>query len=1052
MKKYIRVILIVFVMLILCVGVINIIYNLKDKNETPNNNGKIKITIGDNGNWYVDDVDTNVSSYNIGNSKSRVLTGIEKPIDGNAYDIYVDLNSFDFYLFIDDTWELRGNIKEKPQEVCYQGDLELHLLEDGTYGVYKCTNENVKEIFIPAHYNKRPITKLMEESMFSCSKLKHIEIPNTINEIGIEALNLSNLECNEYESSQYIGNKENPYLVLIYSKNTMHILEDTKVLYSSYLLNHSQIELIISDNNKWFKSIDGNLFNKNATKIIKYCSNNLNPSYIIPDSVTSVGDYAFAGCRSLTNIEIPNNVTSIGERAFFYCDSLTSIVISSTVSSIGVDAFLACSKLKQIDVSLENKNYISIDGNLYTKDEITLIQYAIGKQEKSFNVPNSVRSIGDYAFYGCNSLENIVISDSVTNSVRSIGDYAFYGCNSLENIVISDSVTNIGENAFASCYNLEQIEVSSDNRNYMSIDGNLYTKDGKTLIQYAIGKQEISFNIPTSVTSIGDLAFAYCVSITSIVIPDSVTSIGERAFNYCKSLTSIVIPNSVTSIGERAFYGCDSLTSIVIPNSVTSIGDSAFDWCTSLTSIVIPNSVTSIGERAFYGCDSLTSIVIPNSVTSIGDSAFDWCTSLTSIVIPNSVTSIGERAFNNCNSLTSIVIPNSVTSIGDSAFSSCNNLTSIVIPNSVTSIGANAFYGCNNLTSIVIPNSVTSIGDSAFSSCNNLTSIVIPNSVTSIGERAFYGCNNLTSIVIPNSVTSIGERAFASCNNLKQIDVSPDNRNYMSIDGNLYTKDGKTLIQYAIGKQEISFNIPTSVTSIGDLAFAYCVSITSIVIPDSVTSIGERAFYYCNSLTSIVIPNSVTSIGTNAFCDCNSLTSIVIPNSVTSIGERAFYACSKLKQIDVSPDNRNYMSIDGNLYTKDGKTLIQYAIGKQEISFNIPTSVTTIGDSAFCFCRYLTSIVIPNSVKTIEDSAFYYCRYLTSIVIPNSVTSIGDSVFEYCRSLTSIVIPDSVTNMGERVFEYCDSLTIYCEATSKPSGWAKNWIIFTRPVVWGYNK
>ena len=736
MKKYIRVILIVFVMLILCVGVINIIYNLKDKNETPNNNGKIKITIGDNGNWYVDDVDTNVSSYNIGNSKSRVLTGIEKPIDGNAYDIYVDLNSFDFYLFIDDTWELRGNIKEKPQEVCYQGDLELHLLEDGTYGVYKCTNENVKEIFIPAHYNKRPITKLMEESMFSCSKLKHIEIPNTINEIGIEALNLSNLECNEYESSQYIGNKENPYLVLIYSKNTMHILEDTKVLYSSYLLNHSQIELIISDNNKWFKSIDGNLFNKNATKIIKYCSNNLNPSYIIPDSVTSVGDYAFAGCRSLTNIEIPNNVTSIGERAFFYCDSLTSIVISSTVSSIGVDAFLACSKLKQIDVSLENKNYISIDGNLYTKDEITLIQYAIGKQEKSFNVPNSVRSIGDYAFYGCNSLENIVISDSVTN---------------------------IGENAFASCYNLEQIEVSSDNRNYMSIDGNLYTKDGKTLIQYAIGKQEISFNIP-------------------------------------------------------------------------------------------------------------------NSVTSIGDSAFDWCTSLTSIVIPNSVTSIGERAFNNCNSL----------------------------------------------TSIVIPNSVTSIGDSAFSSCNNLTSIVIPNSVTSIGERAFYGCNNLTSIVIPNSVTSIGERAFASCNNLKQIDVSPD--------------------------------------------------------------------------------------------------------------------------------NRNYMSIDGNLYTKDGKTLIQYAIGKQEISFNIPTSVTTIGDSAFCFCRYLTSIVIPNSVKTIEDSAFYYCRYLTSIVIPNSVTSIGDSVFEYCRSLTSIVIPDSVTNMGERVFEYCDSLTIYCEATSKPSGWAKNWIIFTRPVVWGYNK
>ena len=156
-----------------------------------------------------------------------------------------------------------------------------------------------------------------------------------------------------------------------------------------------------------------------------------------------------------------------------------------------------------------------------------------------------------------------------------------------------------------------------------------------------------------SVTTIGEYAFSYCSSLTSITIPNSVTTIKEYAFN-CSSITSVTIPNSVTTIGGWAFSGCGSLTSVTIPNSVTTIGGWAFSICSSLTSVTIPNSVTTIGDNAFMGCSSLTSVTIPNSVTTIGGEAFSGCTNLQKVHIGNSVKTIGEFAFNKCTNITQI--------------------------------------------------------------------------------------------------------------------------------------------------------------------------------------------------------------------------------------------------------------------------------------------------------------------------------------------------------------------------------------------------------------
>ena len=477
-----------------------------------------------------------------------------------------------------------------------------------------------------------------------------------------------------------------------------------------------------------------------------------------------------------------------------------------------------------------------------------------------------------------------------------------------------------------------------------------------------------------------------CDEIRTIIIEDGITSIGSEAFADCSGLTSITIPDSVTSIRGSAFYGCSGLRSITIPNSVTSIGYRAFYGCSGLRSITIPDSVTSIEDEAFCDCSGLRSITIPGSVTFIGCRVFDGCSELRSITISDGVTSIGDEAFVGCSGLTSVTIPGSVTSIGDEAFVGCSGLTSVTIPGSVTSIGAYAFYGCSGLTSVTIPGSVTSIGYAAFADCSGLTSITISDGVTSIWLFAFADCSGLTSITIPDSVTHIEHSAFNGCNNLTNINVTPNNKNYCSEDNILLNKTKKIIVRMPEGNSISNYNIPESVTSIGDGAFGGCSGLTSITIPENVTSIGDFAFGGCSGLTSITIPESVTSIGDSAFYGCSGLTSITIPESVTSIGDFAFGGCSELTSI------------------------------------TIPESVTSIGDSAFRGCSGLTSITIPESVTSIGNSAFGGCSGLTSITIPESVTFIGGFAFEGCSGLTSVTIPKSVTWISSDAFKGCNQL------------------------------
>ena len=713
--------------------------------------------------------------------------------------------------------------------------------------------------------------------------------------------------------------------------------------------------------------IEGTDYDITAIAESAFAGNTTIESISLPDSITTIDSYAFADCVNLKSINIPKDVTTLGAFIFNGCTSLETVVYDA-INCVNYGFELKSQYNTQLfNTPFQNVNpnvEIVISSNVkilpdYFLAYITMsgssrIVESVQVSKVELEENSQLVSIGNYAFYECTVLTNIILTN-----VTSIGYEAFYGCSGLTSITIPSSVTSIGDYTFYGCSGLTSI------------------------------------TIPSSVTSIGDYTFSGCSSLTTVIFGEGsqLTSIGYYTFSYCSSLTSITIPSSVTSIGYQAFSGCSSLTDVYYGGDINDWVSISFgnneanplyygtnlylngDTTTPVTGEINIDTATSIGAYSLYGLDGLTKVTIGDQLTSIGNSAFSGCSNLTTVTFGDNsqLESIWDSAFRSCSSLTSITIPEGVTSIGDYAFYGCTGLTEInfsatslsdfsdnnnlfynagqnstgIVVNigaNVTRIPAYIFYPKNysfslNITSVNFEEGTqcAEIGDYAFCNCSSLASITIPEGVTSIGEDAFYDCSSLTSITIPSSVTSIGDYAFQYCSSLTTV----------------------------------TFGDNSQLTSIGEAAFYGCSILTSITIPEGVTSIGDYAFYSCSSLTSIIIPEGVTSIGDYTFYNCRSLTSITIPEGVTSIGDSAFRSCRSLTSI------------------------------------TIPEGVTSIRDYAFYNCSSLTSITIPEGVTSIGRYAFYNCSSLTSITIPEGVTSIGYHAFEGCSGLTSVTFENT---------------------------------------------
>ena len=635
---------------------------------------------------------------------------------------------------------------------------------DSTFG--GCSS--LTEITIPDS-----VTNIRNYAFSECSSLTEIIIPDSVTTIGPASFgNCTNL------TSVTIG------------KGAGYQFSSSAFRGCTSLTN-----ITVDAENELYQSVDGNVYRKGYSGLSAlhvYAPGKTEKEFVIPDGVdwieheafvgcvnlttvtlpdtiTLIRSSAFDGCTNLTNITLPDRVREIEEYAFRDCTNLTSITIGKGLALLNQSAFLECTSLTNITVDAENEHFQSVDGNLYTKDEQTLILYALGKTEQEFVIPDGVTDIESYAFSGCLRLKRI----SIGPHVKHIGGYAFKGCFNLVGVYITDLLAwcNISFGEY------EGNPLHHANLLYLNgiLIKDLTIPDGVTSIGQCafFGCRLTSITIPHSVTSIGGKAFSNCWA-TSVTIPDSVTNIEHGAFT-ANLFTSITIPDSVTNIGDFAFWHCEMLTSITIPHGVTRIGNESFSSCYNLTSITIPNSVTYIHREAFNGSDKLTDIYFMgteeewNAVEKIQSVLLRVSIHIIPPVLSYTLLDDGTYEIDEVidKTVTEIfILPTykgvAVTRIGEHAFSRCSNLTSVTIPDGITTIGLSAFLDCTSLTNVNIPSSVTNIEGYAFVGCS-FEYITIPEGIKRINEYTFFACRKLKRITIPSSVTSIDINAFYNC-------------------------------------------------------------------------------------------------------------------------------------------------------------------------------------------------------------------------------------------------------------------------------------------------
>lgn len=527
---------------------------------------------------------------------------------------------------------------------------------------------------------------------------------------------------------------------------------------------------------------------------------------------------------------------------------------------------------------------------------------------------------------------------------------------------------------------LVSLLVLSSCNNYSYSDGTLRYRvtDGGYEVVGVEDESVTEINIPSfvnfkRVVAIGEYAFSNNSTIVSITIPNSVKIIKDYAIISCSALEEVTLPQGIERVGMLNFYYCDNLNYAEYDNG-KYVGNKKNPYLVlvgvenrEITTCEV-NKKCKIISTAFYSCNNLKSVKIPYGVKVIDTQAFSYCSDLMEVTIPKSVHTIGASAFNNCNSLKQIKIPGSVKTIEEGAFSMCNSLLKVELPNNLKNIGLNIFSGSESLALNEYEGGLY-LGNEK----NPFLFLVRLSSVEA------------TEVNLHKDTKYIDlEEAFAYYYiAVADIKVPEENRYFKSINGNLYSKDGKTLIRYASAKKEESFSVPDGVKKISALAFADSTNLKTIYIPNSVNELGNRAFSNCTSLENINIPNRISVISERLFSSCSSLKNIDIPKGVVYIGDSAFWACYSLESID------------------------------------IPNRVRHIGESAFYHCRSLKSVIIPNSVLELESSAFRSCENLEEIVIGKGITKIDYFTFTDCTSLKKITISDNVTFIQDSAFNDC---------------------------------
>lgn len=612
--------------------------------------------------------------------------------------------------------------------------------------------------------------------------------------------------------------------------------------------------------------------------------------------------------HAATEIVIPEkidgkNVVEIGTNAFWQCENLKRVTVPKTVRYIGQGAFSFSYSMEGVIVAEENPNYRSENGILYSKDR-TVLYYVPATAKGEFVIPWEVDLIGASAFESCRGLQSVFFSQSADgkSSASAMG-------------------TNIN-GLFSECTCMKEIRVEEGHKLYQAVDGALLSHDGKVLL-----------TVP----------FAY--ESKEYIVPDGVEEIDLKCFSFCKNIESIRLPDSIRSLDKYSFYGCSQLREVIIPEGVRELKEGTFLGCSALERIVIPDSVVWTEKNFVQRCNRLAVIEAGGREDELWEALraeTDWRRETQSKKEPTKATDEMQSEPTREN--------------GESKAEQVKYLWEVNPDGDVVITGTK---GYEYVTELVIPEKIDG------------------KNVVGIGENAFVDNLLLESVFVPHTVVSVHDRAFWETVALKEIRVATDNPAYAAVDGVLYDKEISHLV-WVPDTYEGTFRIP-----------------------ETVRSVSGNAFWKCLKLEEVYVP-AMMDIGVN------------IKNPLGSVDP--FHTCTALRRIEVDEDHILYRSVDGIVYSKDGKVLYIVPIDYENSIVTVPEEAEEIAGFAFSYCRRLEKVELPEGLKGIGEHAFVWCEGLTEISIPEGVREIRDYTFWGCESVRRITLPASVKHVAKYAF------------------------------------
>ena len=940
----------------------------------------------------------------------------------------------------------------------------------------------LREVRLPSR-----LRRIRTGAFAGCTNLYKIDIPASVTEIGASAFSnavrLGTLAIPADSNLISIG--DNAFANCTKLRRVDLPASLKSVNGSAFFGTASNMEINVAPKNKHFVSIDGVLFNYTKSMIVAYPAGRTaaytvpeNVRYIgscafaytkassvdlgsvteiggsafavsslsavvIPDTVISMGEYAFQSSAYLSSVKIGNGLRSISKEAFEYCSNLSEITIPAGIESIGGAAFKSAGLRKLI---FENNS------------KLTVISYAAfyGCPLTSVNFPDSLMNIGGGAFFKC-SLSSISFGEGSSlqiigaeafryaplatvafpANIRMIGDYAFADTAIAGSVTIPASLESLGGGAFGACHALTEIKVESGNKIYADIDGVVYTKDGKTAVAYPAGNPAENYTVLDGTQKIGVAAFYGSWNLRGVAVPAGVDEFYEYAFFDCEKVYGYSLPDTLETVGPYSMAKNYSLSSVSLPDSVINIGRYAFAYDSSLYTVYISDT-SKLARISFasFALSGIQTMRIPANVSTVAQYAFEGCKQLTSVTFAagSKLQSISAYFFLGCDSIQNITFENG---------------------SALTSIQAHGLEGMKNLTSIDFGDArLTNIDNYAFRYCSSLATLNLPDTLINIGRFAFYKCTALSSLTVPETIEHIGSYAFHGTDNCAlyfsgaelpfYLDENWDDGlsgYYVGVSQTAESgdwkyailKNGKTAILEYLGNEK-NIDLRTlnigEISTIGGYAF-YGKNLESIILPESLTQIQRYAFAENTALAGITIPANVKYIAKYAFHNTGIMNLTFMGSNVSVIEQYAFAYTRKLTSVTLPSG-----------IVKLG-TYVFYRSGIESVVFAAGTTLTEIPEGAFSGTK-LAEVTIPDSVTLVNHNAFRDCTALCRLTLgAGENLRLMSNVF-YNTSLAAVHIPANVEYIGEYCFVGLRSLSAFTVDAANPYYTALGGLLYSK--------